>query len=326
MARDHARIKTAIWIDDDFLDLSRDAQHLYLLVVTQLKLSFCGVFEWRPLRIAKLAMGWTVPEVEATAIELSKALYLVFDQDSEEVIVRSFIRNDGLLSSPNITKAMLRDYSNTSSRDLRAVVVHELKRMHSENPRFKGWEVCGMLLDKRSVDPSELPVYDPRSNPLWNPSITPSIQSSETAPSNPIDTPYSLLPTPLLPTPNSPPKKATYTEQFETAWSLYPLKTSKKTASASFEKALKEIQLEDLLDAITRYRDDPNRESKFTKHFSTWLNQGCWEDDPLPAKQSGSDQRLARGYQMAQQLQQRPAPSNEFPTWEPDDYQMELEP
>jgi hypothetical protein len=33
-----------------------------------------------------------------------------------------------------------------------------------------------------------------------------------------------------------------------------------------------------------RYRDDPNREKRFTKLPATWLRAGCWEDDPLPSR------------------------------------------
>lgn len=294
MAREHARISTAIWIDDDFLDLTAPAQHLYFLIVSQMKLSFAGVTEWRPGRIVKLAANWSIPSVEAAALELTAAGYLVIDQESEEVLVRSFIRNDGLLSSPNITKAMLRDYSDVASRELRGVIVHELRRLHEENPRLKGWEVCGLLLEKRSFDPSEMPTYTPLSNPSVNPSRNPSVNPSDTGDGNPCGTPYSLLPTPLLPTPNSRPKTATYTTEFESAWSIYPLKQAKKKASEAFTKALKEVDLEVLLESIAKYRDDPNRDPKFTKHLATWLNQGCWEDEPLPARFNATNRATDR--------------------------------
>lgn len=274
MAREHARFQTNIWIDDDFLDLSKDAQHLYFVIVSQMKLSFCGVIDWHPGRLTQLAAGWSKDEVNEAAAELSERLYLVFDEDTDEVLVRSFIRSDGLLTSPNISKAMFRAFSQVSSRTLRGVIVHELNRLHQENPLLKGWAVCLELLTKRSVDPSEIPSYNPSINPSHAEGGNPSL--------NPSHAPYSLLPTPNSPTPYSPQRPGAYSAEFEKAWALYPDKKDKKVAAKAFDKAMKDVALDHLLAGIVRYRDDPNREERYTKHFSTWLNAGSWDNDPLP--------------------------------------------
>lgn len=286
MAREHARFQTSIWIDDDFLDLSKDAQHLYFVIVSQMKLTFCGVLDWHPGRVAQLAAGWSKDEVNEAATELSERLYLVFDEDTDEVLVRSFIRSDGLLTSPNISKAMYRAFSQVSSRTLRGVIVHELNRLYTENPLLKGWGSCSELLTKRSVDPSEIPFYNPSRNP--------SEAEGPNPPVNPSPAPYSLLPTPNSPTPDSPPQRSAYSADFETAWDLYPAKRDKKAAYKAFLKAVKEVDRETLLAGIVRYRDDPNREPQFTKHFSTWLNAGSWDDEPLPARKSGTSEDRMR--------------------------------
>jgi hypothetical protein len=300
MAREHARIQTAIWIDDDFLDLSPEAQHLYLVLTTQMTLNFCGVTTWHAGRISQLAAGWTVERVEEAAAELSERLYLVIDETTGEVLVRSFIRNDGLLSSPNITKAMYRSYSEIGSRTIRAVVVFELVRLKAEQPLLKGWGSCSELLTKRSENPSELPP--------WNPSIKGSINPSDAGagnPSvNPSPAPYSLLPTPNSPTPDSPPRSG-YPQDFENVWALYPAKRDKKAAYKAYQKAAKEVDYETLTSGVVRYRDDPNRRPQFTKHFSTWLNAGSWDDEPLPSRDSPqhmdhSARGLAKGMAMLQ--------------------------
>src|SRR5699024_3338647 len=59
MARDHGRILTAIWSDDDFRRLTVGAQHLYLMLVTDPGLSYAGVTDWRPNRITPRAHAWT---------------------------------------------------------------------------------------------------------------------------------------------------------------------------------------------------------------------------------------------------------------------------
>ncbi|MFJ4288003.1 hypothetical protein ACIPY0_20370 [Paenarthrobacter nicotinovorans] len=278
MAREHARIKTAIWIDDDFLDLSVEAQHLYLVLTTQMTLSFCGVTSWHPGRLSQLATGWTPQRVEQAAEELSKNLYIVIDEMTGEVLVRSFIRNDEFLSSPNIAKAMLRAFSEIGSRNLRSVVVHELLRIHAEQPHLKGWDSCGDLLDKRPLDPSTLTPYSASGNPS-----EPIKEPFRNIPLNPSHAPYSLLPTPYSATPDSP-QTCGYPADFDAVWALYPLKRDKKAAHKAWKKASKEVSHEDLCAGVVRYRDDPNRDPQFTKHFSTWLNAGSWDDEPLPAR------------------------------------------
>lgn len=289
MAREHARIQTAIWLDDDFLDLTVEAQHLYLVLTTQMTLSFCGVTTWHPGRISQLAAGWTVGRVETAAEELSERAYIVIDEVTGEVLVRSFIRNDGLLASPNITKAMYRTYAEIGSRVIRSVVVHELKRLKEEQPLLKGWDVCADLLNKRSAAPSDITPFRASGNP--SETVTEPFPARN---GNPSDAPYSLLPTPYSPTPFSPPKSG-YPADFEKLWNLYPAKRDKKAAYKAYQKAAKETDYETLAAGVVRYRDDPNREPKFTKHFGTWLNAGSWDDEPLPDRSGKIMDHSARG-------------------------------
>ena len=314
MAREHARIQTAIWLDDDFLDLTPEAQHLYLVVTTQMSLNFCGVTAWHPGRLSQLAAGWSVAKVEAAAAELSAGLYLVIDETTGEVLVRSFIRNDGLLSSPNIAKAMFRKFSEIGSRAIRAVVVYELNRLYAEQPLLKGWDSCRELLDKRATDPRELPLFNPSQVSTGTlPETLPETLSNQNG--NPSDAPYSLLPTPYSPTPDSPPKSG-YPADFEKLWNLYPAKRDKKAAYKAYQKAAKEADYETLAAGVVQYRDDPNREPKFTKHFGTWLNAGSWDDEPL-ADRNGrpmdhSARGLAKGMAMLQAYDAQHSPQFEL--------------
>lgn len=114
--------------------------------------------DWRPKRISPLSGDGSPEEVEAAAEELERGLFIVTDQDTEEVLVRSFLKHDGLLQKPNVTKAMLAGFGSISSATLRGVIVHELKRLSA---RFPEWRAFGMrevqeLLERESVNPSEL--------------------------------------------------------------------------------------------------------------------------------------------------------------------------
>ncbi len=73
----------------------------------------------------------------------------------------------------------------------------------------------------------------------------------------------------------------------------YPRKAEPAKAREAWIKAVrglgKHTQPTDpqvILDGARRYRDDPNREQPYTKMPATWLNAGCWNDDPLPPREA----------------------------------------
>ncbi|WP_280410716.1 hypothetical protein [Nocardia asiatica] len=159
MARDHARIWLSIWSDDDFRALPPEAQHLYFVLTTSPSLNYAGVADWRPGRIAANAAGWTAAAVRSAGAWLVRELYIVIDEDSEEVLLRSFIKNDGLMKNPNIAVSMSLAFADTASPTLRGVIVHELQKLHANEPGLKGWskpEVAS-LLDRKSIDPGSYP-------------------------------------------------------------------------------------------------------------------------------------------------------------------------
>jgi hypothetical protein len=170
MAREHARVKLTIWEDDDFRQLSAPAQHLYFVLMTSPKLDYAGVTDWRPARIAQLAGGWTPEAVEIAAQELSEALYLIIDAESEEVLIRSFVRSDGLLEQPNLAVAARKAHASVASAALRAIIVHELIRLHADKPTLRGWSKIAELLERTSLDPSEYPTFEASRNPFDDPS------------------------------------------------------------------------------------------------------------------------------------------------------------
>lgn len=82
------------------------------------------------------------------------------------------------------------------------------------------------------------------------------------------------------------PKDRSISDAFDRFWNLVPRKAAKGAARKAFEKAAKRAPIEEIIEGMARYRHDPNREAEFTKHPATWLNQDCWEDDPIPARNS----------------------------------------
>ena len=83
---------------------------------------------------------------------------------------------------------------------------------------------------------------------------------------------------------------ATKDDRFDEFWAVVPLKQEKKKARRIWDKLTKTTDPQIIIDGMRRYRDDPNRDPEFTKYPTTWLNAGCWEDDPLPPRRGYSQQ------------------------------------
>lgn len=140
MPRDHARIQTAIWGDPDFRALPERAQRLYFLALSQPRLSYCGVLDYMPTRLAKFSADSTPRTVSNAVSVLESRGFVVTDPDTSELLIRSFVRHDGLLESPNVTKAMVKDYWSVLSDDIKKAIADELSRAYQEDPTLKGWK------------------------------------------------------------------------------------------------------------------------------------------------------------------------------------------
>jgi hypothetical protein len=126
VARTHARIYGAIWQDPDFAALKAHAQRAYILAVSQPSVSFCGVVPYTPRRWAVMAADTTPTGVSRSVGELEEAGFVVTDLNTEELLVRSFIRHDGVLESPNLVKALWSDVRQVFSPLLRQAVLWEI--------------------------------------------------------------------------------------------------------------------------------------------------------------------------------------------------------
>lgn len=188
--KDHAQINLDIWGDDDWLDLTPRAQHLYFVLWTSPELSYCGCGPWHPGKIAAKAKGWSATDVETAAVELSAELFLIVDTDTEEFDLRSWIKHDGLWKRPNLAVSMANARAALASRTLRGVVVHEVAKIKArniaeaspENPVSTSWQKDAVksLLGQRPIDPASLPRFTPTLTAPLTPGLTPTLTPSVT--------------------------------------------------------------------------------------------------------------------------------------------------
>jgi hypothetical protein len=139
MARDHARIQTAVWDDFDWRKLDWSAQHTYWMLLAHKDVSYCGHIDYLPGRWVDLAGGLTEAKLKASIRVLERAHYVVVDRRTHELLIRSFIRHDKILARRNMGHACGRALGRLHSGVLRDVVLHELARLWLEDKSRDGW-------------------------------------------------------------------------------------------------------------------------------------------------------------------------------------------
>lgn len=129
MARTHGRIGTGIWQDPDFLALPSEPQRLYMFLLSQPDLTQAGLLPLRARRWAQKYLGGTADDVRAALGVLEDARFVVVDDDTEEVLVRTFVRNDGVYKQPKVMLRMREDAKLIESPRLREAFAVELGRL-----------------------------------------------------------------------------------------------------------------------------------------------------------------------------------------------------
>ena len=71
-------------------------------------------------------------------------------------------------------------------------------------------------------------------------------------------------------------------DRFEEFWETYPRRDDKGRAKTAWTRAAKSHDPQVIIDGARRYAADPNREDRYTKHPTTWLNAESWTNGPLP--------------------------------------------
>lgn len=131
MARTEARIFTSIWKDADFLALPRSAQGLYMFLLSQPELTYCGVMPLRPSRWVPKAAGLTLADIEQDlkVLETAGRVFVVTDHESGELLVRSMMRRDNAWKQPNLLKQAIESAAEIESPKIRLALLCEVRRL-----------------------------------------------------------------------------------------------------------------------------------------------------------------------------------------------------
>lgn len=140
MPKEYGQLRHDIWSDDDWLNLTVHAQHLYMTLLSDPTLTYAGVTDWRIGKLTQRAAENRPLDTLLAAAELSEAHFIVVDELSEEVMIRSFLRHDPVLKNPRLAVTMSKEYGTIGSRKIRAALVFELQKLRKENPDWPAWE------------------------------------------------------------------------------------------------------------------------------------------------------------------------------------------
>lgn len=144
MARDHARIKIDVWDDADFRSLRSVEQHAYFLLASNRGLSRCGVVDYIPSRFQCLAADLTASRFRSAIAGLRASRFVVIDDHTQELLVRSYVRHDGVLDRLNMGKATGTAFEAVVSDVIKSSIGDELARLMKEKPDLEGWKGLAM--------------------------------------------------------------------------------------------------------------------------------------------------------------------------------------
>lgn len=158
MPRDYAQIRQDMWSDDRWRNLTPAAQWLYMLLLSDPRLTYAGVTEWHPGRIAQRARECTGRDVLIAASELADEHFVVIDEETEEVAIRSFLKHDPVMRNPRLAVTMAKDFGVIASNKIRAAVVWELQRLKKAEADLPAWEKPQVktVLRQNAVNPREM--------------------------------------------------------------------------------------------------------------------------------------------------------------------------
>ena len=185
---EYGKIFKRAWGDADFKALTCQQQLLYLKLVSQTDISLAGVLTLATIRWAGQTAGVTDKDIARTLAELEAARFIVCDRETQEVLVRSYVRNDLGWRSSKTMKAVKAAVGRILSPRLRGVISAELLKVDTSGLSDRKSETYELspreYIDSaiRDLVDENPPVDTPCDTPSDTPCDTPSDGASRSGP------------------------------------------------------------------------------------------------------------------------------------------------
>jgi hypothetical protein len=119
MARTYGRIKAEVWRDEEFRALTIHAQWAFFMLLSQPDLSLCGAIAYRPGRWSRYAPNLGAERMAALIETLAEKRYVLVDLDTEELLIRTFVKHECNLKNPKVKAGVLSAINQIESPALR---------------------------------------------------------------------------------------------------------------------------------------------------------------------------------------------------------------
>ena len=121
MARKYGAIMCSIWDDPDFQALSERAQRVYVMLLSQKKMTMVGVLPLTPRSWSRGCNATTTQSVQEGIDELEAESFVIIDEETQELLIRTMVKHDPPKGTKTISAAW-RAYSNVDSDEIKAVI------------------------------------------------------------------------------------------------------------------------------------------------------------------------------------------------------------
>src|SRR5205823_13664210 len=93
-----------------------------------------------PGKLSQRSAETTGADTLIAGAELAAKAFVVIDEETEEVLIRSYLRHDPVMKNPRLAVTVTKDFASIGSKKIRAAVAWEQQRLRKENPEWPAWE------------------------------------------------------------------------------------------------------------------------------------------------------------------------------------------
>ena len=128
--------------DDTLTAMSMGANFLYIKLAANDDLTSAGVSPLVPARFMRLASDMSRESFWSMLTELEDQRLVVVDRDTDEVMIRTYVRHSKVMHQPNRVKNLARHgWASVFSDKIRAALIIELARVLVDESDIKTWHV-----------------------------------------------------------------------------------------------------------------------------------------------------------------------------------------